>query len=1125
MKTITFYSYKGGVGRSMTLANVAWRLAAKGKRIAVLDLDLEAPGLSLVADFVSATRTREGGLAAYLHCSDKELAEDTQRLAERRGRALRPEEMRDDGRDFGIGAYCHWIAPEAFTYPGVIAFLPVGGPSLDLSREIVKTTQQRRVISIREAFASLGCEYLLVDSRTGFNATSQVASVLYPDEIVMVLGLNSQNIKGTHASILEFRETIRKAKQKSGTVSKAARELRDDMFYLLPSLVPAGEEDRKQEALKELRKVLVDCNIPADHILESMSLPYHPQLAVDDRPMILEGFGNFLAERYVQLASWIVARNPADPLTRRVRAAELLEAEGNEEQSKLNAEQALRLIGGLYRIPPFENEIGFLRLYATACIAAGFTVEATEPIDHVIRLEIEADRKAGRRGVPSISTILLKHQRDKKATRRRDQRLSYLLRARSEGYPGSPAEVNRLYGAIKECYDEPPIDIPGALRFHDEVLRAKPDYASSAAAFIANFHAAHGKMELADSVFQDAYNLVRRELDEGKANRQDLARVLSRWADHCDAVGDTAKAAEKLQEATVLFDGDDRVNGYLMRARLLADASDEPRATEITVLEQVLAEEPHEKIVRVIKRVAELCEEDGRYPRALELCRELMKLEPWNRRDALVKAWELEKKLNGSFPDQEEAEARRLVELEPDNLFSVLALGEMLCQRGKLQELRDVYLAGARHNADTAATLPNVIANDAQDLWKDEAAVDQFLTMLRDPVFLQYPTTYTALVKTNAIRNDWEAALAAARQGLDASAGDQRTKFAVAAIEILERLGRCEDALQLVDQESRHHAGDVQWPATAAEAYLRAAASEHDPGRQRMLLDRSLAILDKFELETGPMQLDKILPLRYNVLVERLGDEQRAREDLALKRKAVYKIYPLEAVKALTVAELRILTYGRQWEAAIRLTERMAWDARDEEYWLSILKSNADLRFVAGQYESALDVLDRLGAKYVNAGISRLFLRLRCEEALERDQDANRSLKRIRDHLKSEEVQDMDLVALSAAIRSELRRVEAGDAALEKAMDCVRWIEIEDVNRWSPSAQAAVALYYQVHGDAQQVEQSLQRLGQIGNWYDWVAEFIHDLKIIGKRHPLQIPVEKIEARFPLDPSKPIPQPE
>jgi hypothetical protein len=44
-KIVTFYSYKGGTGRSMALANVAWLLASSRKRVLTIDWDLEAPGL------------------------------------------------------------------------------------------------------------------------------------------------------------------------------------------------------------------------------------------------------------------------------------------------------------------------------------------------------------------------------------------------------------------------------------------------------------------------------------------------------------------------------------------------------------------------------------------------------------------------------------------------------------------------------------------------------------------------------------------------------------------------------------------------------------------------------------------------------------------------------------------------------------------------------------------------------------------------------------------------------------------------------------------------------------------------------------------------------------------------
>ena len=45
MYVVTFYSYKGGVGRTLALLNVAYELADSGQRVLVVDFDLEAPAI------------------------------------------------------------------------------------------------------------------------------------------------------------------------------------------------------------------------------------------------------------------------------------------------------------------------------------------------------------------------------------------------------------------------------------------------------------------------------------------------------------------------------------------------------------------------------------------------------------------------------------------------------------------------------------------------------------------------------------------------------------------------------------------------------------------------------------------------------------------------------------------------------------------------------------------------------------------------------------------------------------------------------------------------------------------------------------------------------------------------
>ncbi|HRS17560.1 MAG TPA: P-loop NTPase [Thermoanaerobaculaceae bacterium] len=60
---VAFFSFKGGVGRSTAAAVAAWHLAKKGRNVLVLDLDLEAPGLS--SSLLPAERQPECGIVDW----------------------------------------------------------------------------------------------------------------------------------------------------------------------------------------------------------------------------------------------------------------------------------------------------------------------------------------------------------------------------------------------------------------------------------------------------------------------------------------------------------------------------------------------------------------------------------------------------------------------------------------------------------------------------------------------------------------------------------------------------------------------------------------------------------------------------------------------------------------------------------------------------------------------------------------------------------------------------------------------------------------------------------------------------------------------------------------------------
>ena len=79
MKTFMFYSYKGGAGRTVASGNVAAALAKLGKRVLIIDMDFEAPGLQDVFRVEKTEKfNRRQGIQDYLrgNLSLDQLKED-----------------------------------------------------------------------------------------------------------------------------------------------------------------------------------------------------------------------------------------------------------------------------------------------------------------------------------------------------------------------------------------------------------------------------------------------------------------------------------------------------------------------------------------------------------------------------------------------------------------------------------------------------------------------------------------------------------------------------------------------------------------------------------------------------------------------------------------------------------------------------------------------------------------------------------------------------------------------------------------------------------------------------------------------------------------------------------------
>jgi hypothetical protein len=185
---ITFYSYKGGVGRSMALANVAWLLAHKyGKKVLVVDWDLEAPGLHRFFNLGSSTIKR--GLIELLNEYKTLLKEETDPL---------PQKLVD------IEKYITSIPVPSMEEGGSLSIIASGQQDeLYASRvnefdwdEFYEKWHGFGFIEYLKEELKNKAEIVLLDSRTGVTDIGGICTLQLPDIVVLLFALNEQNIAG-----------------------------------------------------------------------------------------------------------------------------------------------------------------------------------------------------------------------------------------------------------------------------------------------------------------------------------------------------------------------------------------------------------------------------------------------------------------------------------------------------------------------------------------------------------------------------------------------------------------------------------------------------------------------------------------------------------------------------------------------------------------------------------------------------------------------------------------------------------------------------------------------------------------------------------------------------------------
>jgi cellulose biosynthesis protein BcsQ len=180
---VTFYSFKGGVGRSTALGLVAGILASRNRRIVMVDFDLEAPGISvLFRSDVENFNQEQFGVVDYVY-----------------QRYLTPDENFPSIED------C--IFQVNLSTRGELFLVPVGEYDenyIHRLAELDRRTLQQFYTStanpirqlIEDIKKQLNPDVILIDARPGFNDTNAIALFDLADTAIICFSPTDQSFEG-----------------------------------------------------------------------------------------------------------------------------------------------------------------------------------------------------------------------------------------------------------------------------------------------------------------------------------------------------------------------------------------------------------------------------------------------------------------------------------------------------------------------------------------------------------------------------------------------------------------------------------------------------------------------------------------------------------------------------------------------------------------------------------------------------------------------------------------------------------------------------------------------------------------------------------------------------------------
>ena len=254
MRTVTFYSYKGGTGRTLLLANVAILAARMGRKVVAIDVDLEAPGLAY--KLLEEPTTRCDGLVGWLR--------------DRFASGEAPLSLGDSLIDVPVD--------DPFVEGGWLKLMPAGrNPSLNYFQDLTGLELERRIndgegvdafLDLKEQIeADLAPDVLLLDARTGISSTNLVTTRVLADDVVALTLDNREQLEGT-------RSVLRSLTPLTSLGTDEPLRLHVVLSRIAPRSVEIGSYAVTDEEREKVERVRTFLREPADPLRATLTVDH-----------------------------------------------------------------------------------------------------------------------------------------------------------------------------------------------------------------------------------------------------------------------------------------------------------------------------------------------------------------------------------------------------------------------------------------------------------------------------------------------------------------------------------------------------------------------------------------------------------------------------------------------------------------------------------------------------------------------------------------------------------------------------------------------------------------------------------------------------------------------------------